>query len=246
VPDAPQISLADGLNGAGQYDVRFKMEIQFFKNFGQGRDYAHAERIVQNSGPGDGIFFDGIIYRLIFFIKCIQMGMDKNGRPAGVGTPEDTHRVPIPIGGDFVDLEFGQPFHEKLAALFFSKCRRSGLTDQYDVGNNDLLERFYLIDQAGQFFEKLIHAAPSAVIIDEWTLWGKSVKADISEIRQSILNYTKIEYKVNLSKNLFRCAYNWNDGKMEYWKIGSQCCIALKNIMIHEINQPWIEKTSTE
>jgi hypothetical protein len=49
--------------------------------------------------------------------------------------------------------------------LFRSKCRRSGLTDQYDVGNNDLLERFYLIDQAGQFFEKLIHAAPSAVII---------------------------------------------------------------------------------
>ncbi len=47
---------------------------------------------------------------------------------------------------------------------------------------------------------------------------------------------------------LVRFAHNWNDGTMEYWNIGSQCCIALKNIVfpIHEINQSWIEKTSTE
>jgi hypothetical protein len=33
---------------------------------------------------------------------------------------------------------------------------------------------------------------------------------------------------------------------MEYWNIGSPSGIALKNIMIHEINPSWIEKTSTE
>jgi hypothetical protein len=33
---------------------------------------------------------------------------------------------------------------------------------------------------------------------------------------------------------------------MEYWNIGSQCCIVLKNIMIDEINPSRIEKTSTE
>jgi hypothetical protein len=34
---------------------------------------------------------------------------------------------------------------------------------------------------------------------------------------------------------------------MEYWNIGilGLYCIALKNLMIHEINQPWIEKILT-
>jgi hypothetical protein len=30
--------------------------------------------------------------------------------------------------------------------------------------------------------------------------------------------------------DLVRFAHNWNDGKMEYWNIGSQRCIALKKI----------------
>jgi hypothetical protein len=36
-----------------------------------------------------------------------------------------------------------------------------------------------------------------------------------------------------------------NDGKMEYWNIGSVCGIALKKTMNHEINPSWIEKTSS-
>ncbi len=42
-------------------------------------------------------------------------------------------------------------------------------------------------------------------------------KADIPEKHQNILSYTKISNKVNISKNLFRFAHNWNGGKMEYW-----------------------------
>jgi hypothetical protein len=97
------------------------------------------------------------------------MGQDKNGRLAGVAAAQDTDLVPISIGGDFVDLEFGQSIHKQLAAPFFSKRWRRRLTDQYDVGNNDLLERFYLIDQGGQFFEKIIHATLSVGLMLECT-----------------------------------------------------------------------------
>ena len=44
-------------------------------------------------------------------------------------------------------LEFGQSFHENLAAPFLLKCRRRCLADQYDIGNNYLFERFDLIDK---------------------------------------------------------------------------------------------------
>jgi len=39
-------------------------------------------------------------------------------------------------------------------------------------------------------------------------------KADIPEKHQNVLSYTKISNKVNISKNLFRFAHNWNGGKM--------------------------------
>jgi hypothetical protein len=36
--------------------------------------------------------------------------------------------------------------------------------------------------------------------------------------------------------------HSWNAGMVEYWVN----CISLKNMMIHEINTPWSEKTSIE
>ena len=148
MPDPPQVSLTDGLDGAGQHDIRIKLKLEFFKYFRQGRNDAHAQRIVQEPRAGDGILLDGIIYRLVFVKKCVQVGKDKNGRFAGVAAAKDADRVSISIGGDFIDLEFGQSLHEQLAAPFFSESRCWCLPDEHDVGNNDLPEGFDLIDQA--------------------------------------------------------------------------------------------------
>jgi hypothetical protein len=45
----------------------------------------------------------------------------------------------------------------------------------------------------------------------------ESAKMDVPEIHQNTLSYTKIDNKVNTSKNLFRCAHSpeaKNSGKM--------------------------------
>jgi hypothetical protein len=42
----------------------------------------------------------------------------------------------------------------------------------------------------------------------------ESLKTGIPKKLQNIISYTKINSKVNTSKNLFGFAHNWNDGKM--------------------------------
>jgi hypothetical protein len=81
-------------------------------------------------------------------MECVQVGQNKNGRLAGVGSSDDSNRIAIPVGGNFIDLEFGQSFHENFAAPFLPECRCRRLTDQYDVGNNYLFESFDLIDKS--------------------------------------------------------------------------------------------------
>ena len=61
-------------DGTGQNDIGFKSHPQLFKNNRQRKQDTDAQRIVQNSRPGNGIFFDGIIENDVLYQKTYPDG----------------------------------------------------------------------------------------------------------------------------------------------------------------------------
>ena len=72
MPDATQISFADGLDSAGKHDIGFKMESQLFEKNRQRYQHADPQGIVQNSRSGYGVRLDGVIVIDVLFKKGID------------------------------------------------------------------------------------------------------------------------------------------------------------------------------
>ncbi len=77
----------------------------------------------------------------------IQMGDHENGWFAGRRPSDNTDRVAIPICCALIDLVVRQPLQEDRGPFFFPECGRRGLSDQNDIGDDGILERFDNVDK---------------------------------------------------------------------------------------------------
>ena len=64
------------------------------------------------------------------------------------------------ISGAFINLKFGQPFHEDACASFFFECGSGYLAHQHDVRNDSLLDGFDRIDKPRQSVNVVVHNGP--------------------------------------------------------------------------------------
>ena len=76
------------------------------------------------------------------------------------GSPNNPDGIVIFIGRALVHLEFAESIQEKFGPLALLKCRRGDLSDQDDIGQDNFLDRFYPVDEAGHFFEVVFHTDP--------------------------------------------------------------------------------------